>query len=146
MKHRLSRRGLTLALALAAAGPARADDQSVAPTVSVEPVLAAEETIIGQPFAYPGDIPAKVTAVIVSLDPGAETGWHRHDVPLFGYMLEGELTVDYGADGERRYRAGDGLMEAFGTRHNGRNTGAGVARILAVFMGAAGAANTVPMD
>ena len=99
--------------------------------------------MLGQPISYPDEGPAKVTAAIVAMQPGEETGWHKHDVPLFGYILEGEVTVDYGAQGTRVYRAGDALMEAIDLPHNGRNTGKGVARMLAVFMGAEGVANTV---
>ena len=77
------------------------------------------------------------------MQPGEATGWHRHDAPLFAYMLAGELTVDYGGDGRRVYRAGDAFLEAFKSEHNGTNTGAEVAQVLAVFMGAEGVANTV---
>ncbi len=48
--------------------------------------------------------------------------------------------------GARVYRAGDTLMEAVGTLHNGRNSGRTGLRILVVFMGAEGADNTVPMN
>jgi len=44
--------------------------------------------------------------------------------------------------GKRVYRAGDAFMEAIRLSHNGRNTGAGPMRILAVFMGAEGIADT----
>lgn len=105
-------------------------------------LLATSETVIGQAFAYPAGVP-KVTAAIVALAPGQATGWHRHDAPLFAYMLEGELTVDYGPEGVRVYGPGDAFLEAFRTRHDGVSTGAGDARLLAVFMGAEGVANTV---
>jgi len=39
--------------------------------------------------------------VEITLLPGQQTGWHTHPVPLFGYILEGELTVDYGTKGQR---------------------------------------------
>jgi quercetin dioxygenase-like cupin family protein len=58
-------------------------------------------------------------------------------------MLEGELTVDYGPDGKKVYRKGESLIEAFRTEHNGRNTGSEDVRLLAVFIGAEGAENTV---
>jgi quercetin dioxygenase-like cupin family protein len=109
----------------------------------VTELLSTAKTVLGQTLAYPAGAPAKVTAAIVAMQPGAETGWHQHDVPLFGYMLVGELTVDYGAHGTRVYRKGDALMEAIDVPHNGRNTGEGVARIMAVFMGADGVPNTV---
>ena len=53
-----------------------------------------------------------------------QTGWHAQEAPFFAWMLAGELTVDYGLDGSRVYRAGAALIEAFRTRHNGRNSGA----------------------
>jgi len=109
----------------------------------VTALLSTGKTVLGQTVSYPVGAPARVTAAIVAMQPGAETGWHEHDVPLFGYMLEGELTVDYGAKGTRVYRKGDSLVEAIDVPHNGRNTGSGVARILAVFMGADGVPDTV---
>lgn len=138
-----SRRALPLVALglLAVAAPAAAADK-VYPRV--QPLLSTSRTVIGERIAYPTGAPAKVTAVIVTLEPGEQTGWHRHGVPLYGYILEGELTVDYGAHGKRVYRKGDSLMEAINAAHNGRNTGAGVVRVLAVFMGAQGRPNTVP--
>ena len=105
-------------------------------------LLSGSETVLGQEVAYPGGRPL-VTAAIVTMVPGQETGWHQHDVPLFAWMLEGTLTVDYGPDGERVYGAGDALLEAFRSPHNGRNDGTEDVRLLAVFMGAEGVANTV---
>jgi quercetin dioxygenase-like cupin family protein len=107
--------------------------------------LETSETVIGQPITYPPG-QAKVTAAMVAMEPGQETGWHRHEVPLFVFMLEGELTVDYGPDGTRSYRAGDAFVEALGSPHDGRNTGSSPVKLLAVWMGAEGAANTVPLS
>jgi quercetin dioxygenase-like cupin family protein len=138
-------RRLAAALILLAAGCT----QPAPPTpakASATPVLSASATILGQPIAYPGGDP-HVTAVIVTLPPGASTGLHRHDVPLFGYMLEGELTVAYHHPDDtvtrRTYLPGEALIEAIGTPHNGRNTGNGDVRILAVFIGAEGIPNSV---
>lgn len=105
-------------------------------------LLSTSKTVLGQAVAYPTGAPAKVTSVIVTMQPGEETGWHKHDVPMFGYILEGEVTVDYQGHGTRVYRKGDAVMEAIGTAHNGRNSGKVSARILAVFMGADGVPNT----
>jgi len=117
--------------------------QQNTPTASAEVLLTTDKTILGQPFAYPITDAPQVTAAIVTLPPGAETGWHHHDVPLFGYILEGELTVTYEAAGEKLYRSGDALMEALGTPHNGRNETSEPIRILAVFIGAEGVPNSV---
>ncbi|QPM91144.1 cupin domain-containing protein [Pseudooceanicola algae] len=119
------------------AGPAGADDY---PPLDV--LVSSSQTVIGQPFAYPEGV-AKITAAIVSMQPGQTTGLHHHDAPLFAYILEGEITVDYGADGKKTYRAGDAVIEAFGSVHEGENTGAGPMRLLAVFAGSDQAANTL---
>lgn len=107
-------------------------------------LLASGETVVGETIAYPAGAPAKVTAAVLTLAPGASTGWHTHGVPTFGYILEGELTVDYGDKGQRVYRAGDAVLEAIGVAHDGRNTGASPMRILAVFMGAEGLPTSLP--
>jgi quercetin dioxygenase-like cupin family protein len=114
------------------------------PVSSLVPLLASGTTIVGEPIAYPSSAPAKITVAILTLAPGQETGWHTHGIPAFGYILEGELMVDYGAKGERIYKAGDALLEAIVEPHNGRNTGAGPMRILAVFIGAEGLPTSVP--
>jgi quercetin dioxygenase-like cupin family protein len=62
---------------------------------------------------------------------------------MFAYLLEGELTVDHGSDGKRVYAAGDALMEAMSVDHAGRNTGAGLMRILIVYMGASDGRNVI---
>lgn len=130
-------RGAVLLIALSAMPVAAKDNY---PPLDI--LLSSPETVIGQAFEYPGG-EAKITAAIVTMAPGQSTGWHAHPVPLFGYVLEGELTVDYGEDGTRVYKTGDSLIEAFGTLHNGTNTGAGPMRILAVFAGAEGVRNTI---
>lgn len=99
---------------------------------------------MGERIAYPAGAPAKVTAAVVTLAPGQETGWHTHGMPVLGYVLEGELEVDYGEKGVRVYRAGEAVLEAIGVAHNGRNTGVAPMRVLAVFMGADGLKPTEP--
>jgi quercetin dioxygenase-like cupin family protein len=107
-------------------------------------VLSTGNTVTGQPIRYPSGAPAQITAVTITLEPGQQTGWHMHPVPLFGYILEGELTVDYGPKGQRTFVKGEGLAEAMDEAHNGRNTGRGPVTILAVFIGMEGARTTVP--
>jgi quercetin dioxygenase-like cupin family protein len=109
---------------------------------TVASLLSTGQTILSQPIAYPTQSPAKIVSAIVTMLPGEETGWHQHDVPMFGYILEGEVTVTYAGKGTHVYRQGDALMEAIDIPHNGRNTGKIPARILAVFMGADGVPDT----
>jgi quercetin dioxygenase-like cupin family protein len=120
-----------LAAALLVVGPSLTNAKEYK---KVDVLLSTGETILGQEFSYPMGSSAEVTAVIVTLLPGEATGWHEHHVPLFGYMLKGELTVNYGDTGRKIYKKGDALMEAIDHGHDGVNTGAGVMRVLTVFM------------
>jgi quercetin dioxygenase-like cupin family protein len=104
-------------------------------------LLATGTTVVGEPIRYPTAGPAHITASIVTIAPGAPTAYHRHPVPMVAYILEGELTVDYGDHGKRIYRKGDALVEAMDVRHRGMNLGAEIVRLLAVYIGAEGTPN-----
>ena len=108
------------------------------------PLLATGKTVMDEPIVYPTSAPAKLTTGIVAMLPGAETGWHTHGVPLTGLVLEGELTVDYGARGKRTYKAGDSVAEAIGVPHNGRNSGTGIMKLFVVYIGAEGLPTSIP--
>jgi len=111
----------------------------------VAPLLSTGTTIAGEVLHYPASGHAHVTASIVTLAPGVRTVAHKHGVPMFAYILDGEITVDYGDRGKRTYRKGDALMEAMDVPHFGVDSGAAPVRILVVFMGADGAADTIPV-
>lgn len=133
------------AVALLSAGLATgylAADTAPAVYPPVKVLLETESTVIGQPIVYPAGQP-RMTAVLIEMAPGQSTGWHRHDVPLFAWVLEGELTVDYGPDGTRRFDRGAAFVEALGTEHSGTNTGDGPVRLLALFAGADGMRDTI---
>jgi quercetin dioxygenase-like cupin family protein len=109
------------------------------------PLLQAGTDTVGQPIAYPPGTPS-VTAAIVTIPPGGETGWHLHEVPLFVYVLEGAVTVDYGSKGIKVYNSGASLMEAMNWNHNGMNKGTVPVKILAVYMGSSDKTNTAKED
>jgi quercetin dioxygenase-like cupin family protein len=142
------RRHLIIALAMLAsyamATPARALDANAPKDYPAVPLLSTGTTVLGEKIHYPaGD--AHVTAAIVTLAPGGRTILHKHDVPLFAYILEGELTVDYGTHGTRTYKQGQSLMEAMDVAHFGVNNGDKPVRLLAVYMGATGAKDVTPV-
>jgi len=91
---------------------------------AVQPLLQTTVNSLGQPIAYPREGTPEVTALLVEMAPGEETGWHQHPVPLLGYLLAGELTV-YQISGEKRVvRAAEVSLESVGVIHNGVNEGA----------------------
>lgn len=134
--------GLGLAaIALFAAGAA--STRALDGATRVTPLLSTGKTVMDEPIVYPTGAPARLTAAIVEMQPGAETGWHTHGVPLTGLILDGELTVDYGAKGTRTYKKGEAVAEAISIPHNGRNTGSGVMKLFVVYIGADGAATSI---
>ncbi len=119
-----------LTVLLALAGPVAAEG------VKVTPLVEAVTTPDGKPIVYPDGV-GKVTALVVELAPGASTGPHRHPMPVFGYIIDGEVTVESEGHPPRRFTTGQGFMETT-VWHNGVNTGTAPVRILALYLGAEG--------
>jgi quercetin dioxygenase-like cupin family protein len=134
---RSAKASLAFSLTISLGGPCLAQGYPATPLVSTN------RTVVGETIAYPPG-QAVVTSSIITLAPGESTIVHRHGVPLFAYMLQGELTVDYGERGRKVYRQGDAFLEAMQVAHAGKNTGGEQVRILAVFMGAEGQRDVVP--
>ena len=122
------------------------DDGPVTPPISTKIILSSSETILGQKIVYPTGSQALITSAIITFQPGAVTGLHRHDVPLFGYLMQGELTVTYETGEVKTFHPGDSLLEALGTPHSGENTSKGITKIFVVFAGAEGVPNTVSLE
>ena len=98
-------------------------------------LLRTSVNSIGQPIAYPREGTPEVTALLVEMTPGEETGWHQHPVPLLGYILTGELTV-YQATGEKRVVcSGEVSLESVNVIHNGVNEGAAPLKMIVFVAG-----------
>ena len=131
-----------LAVLLFVALPAAAQEAKTTDYPAAVSLLSTDKTAVGESIAYP-DGQAKITSLIVTIAPGAETGFHKHGVPLYVYVLEGEATVDYGDKGKRVYKAGEAFMEAMDTWHNGTNPTDKPVRVLAVYMGGGDAQSVI---
>jgi quercetin dioxygenase-like cupin family protein len=99
--------------------------------VTVETLLDTSQTILNQTLSYPENTPNIVTKII-TIPNGAETGFHTHDEILIGYVMQGEITVDYGEHGKKAYSEGDSLIEVIHILHNGMNLGNIDAKIFVV--------------
>lgn len=128
--------GTLLLTSLTTAALAR--DQGYYP---VQELLVTGKTVVGENIQYPTTGAPKITVAVVTVAPGAPAAFHRHPVPLVAYILEGELTVDYGDKGVKTFRQGDALVEAMNVPHRGMNLGSGIVKLLAVYVGAEGSAN-----
>ncbi len=109
------------------------------------PLLSTGKTVMDETIVYPTGAPAKLTTGIVTMNPGDETGWHTHGVPVTGIVLEGALTVDYGDKGMKVFREGESIAEAISVPHNGKNLGTTPMRLFVVFIGTEGQETTRPV-
>ena len=120
---------------------ARADGYSG--DVRVRVLLKTDTTSLGQPVEYPDVDQAEVTAIEVIIPPGSETGWHRHPVPGYGYILAGTLTLETEEGKTFVLGPGSAFAEVVKSRHNGRNTGTEAVKLVAFFTGEVGRPFTV---
>lgn len=121
--------------------PACATDYNSGVTVRV--LKKTSVTGNGQKITYPQTDKAEVTAMIVDLPPGAETGWHKHPVPVYAYVVSGNLSVDLEDGKQLSFGAGEAVIEVVNTLHNGRNRGSEPVRLVVFYLGAEGTPNVV---
>jgi quercetin dioxygenase-like cupin family protein len=110
---------------------------------SYTPVLQSGTTAGGKTIAYPKTDSAEVTALMLAIGPGGETGRHMHPYPTFVYVLEGAIEVEMDGGVVHPYKAGDSFLEVVNTWHNGKNKGTTPAKVLVVFAGVHGKPNLV---
>ena len=118
----------------AAAVPVKTD---YAAAVKVTRLLKTTTDAAGRALAYPtpADGQAEVTALLVEIAPGGQTGWHKHPLTCFAYVLEGEIEVTL-ADGRMNViKAGEALSEVVALEHNGVNRGTAPVKLVMFVLG-----------
>jgi hypothetical protein len=103
------------------------------------------QTVLDQLLQYPIGTQAQVSSAVLTFAPGASTGLHKHEAPLYVYVLEGTITVTYEGGIVKEYSQGSAILEAVGVAHNGENKTDKPVKLLVVNMGAEGVANTVTL-
>ena len=66
--------------------------------------------------------------------PGASAGWHTHDGHEIGYVLEGSALFEVEGQPPVVLKPGDHYHAEPGKRHDVRNSGAGPAKALAIYL------------
>ena len=91
---------------------------------------------------YPkGD--AKITALVVEMQPQAKMQMHYHEVPSFGYILEGKITVQSESGDIQTFSKGDVVIEMINKKHSGFNPGDTVTKFIVFYMGTENLKNTI---
>lgn len=116
---------------------ALAAPRSAPPKITAAKLMDATENIIGQKIAYPNGSP-EIQSEIIVIPPGQATEWHTHAVPMYAYLFEGELSIDYGEQGIKTLKKGEAMLEAQNWPHRGKNISKSAAKVLVVYMGAVG--------
>jgi quercetin dioxygenase-like cupin family protein len=110
--------------------------------VKVTLIKKATTASNGQKLSYPGAGNPEVTALIVEIPPGGNTGWHSHPIPVYAYVLSGSLTVEMDHSGPYRFKEGDALFEVIDTPHIGRNPGKEPVKLMVFYTGVEGTPST----
>jgi quercetin dioxygenase-like cupin family protein len=134
---------LLMALTFLSPSPTIARDYAQA---TVETLAVTSTNYAGQSLNYPQSGTPEVTALIVHMPPGSSTGWHKHPVPVYAYMLEGELTVRTENGVEKRFVKGEPIIEVLNLMHNGTNTGKETASLVVFYAGFKGVPNVIKAD
>jgi quercetin dioxygenase-like cupin family protein len=111
--------------------------------ILIEQVLKTDTTTTGQKISYPSFSDNEVTMLKITIPPGASTGWHKHEIPVFAYMVEGTLTVEYENHKPVVFTKNSSIAEVKGTYHNGTNKGTENAVIIAIYLGEKGKLNSI---
>lgn len=106
-------------------------------SVTVSTLLKTSHSWDGTPLQYPAG-QAEVTGMLIEIAPGAETGWHLHQIPSFGMVLAGELEVRLQDGRVKRLKSGDALAEVVNTLHNGRSVGSVPVKLVVFYTGTVG--------
>ena len=106
-------------------------------------LIDQEITVLDQVVEYPKKGTAQISSAISTLEPGQETGWQLHRIPVLVYVMSGTYTVEYEAGVTKEFPAGSSFMQAVKTNYNGINKGEETVQLMTVYMGAAGKRNVV---
>jgi quercetin dioxygenase-like cupin family protein len=77
----------------------------------------------------------KITVMTVDIAPRAKTGWHSHPVPVYAYVMSGQLTVEIEGGAKTKFKKGDAIIEVVNVRHNGINNGKIPVRLVVFYTG-----------
>jgi len=91
--------------------------------IVIETLLRSDTSYGRQKLVYPTGDSIETTVAKVIVPPGASTDWHKHDYPLYGYLIQGELTVERKGYPPFLMKAGSAYAEVVGVWHNGTNNG-----------------------
>jgi quercetin dioxygenase-like cupin family protein len=114
--------------------------------VKVTLIKKATTASNGQKLSYPCTGKPEVTALIVEIPPGGNTGWHNHPFPVYAFVLSGVLTVEVDPGNSYQIKEGDVLFEVVNTAHLGKNLGKEPVKLVVFYTGIEDTPNTLKVS
>ncbi|MDD3250531.1 MAG: cupin domain-containing protein [Smithellaceae bacterium] len=109
-------------------------------------ILQTEKMSNGEPIDYLDTDRPQVTVMTVDIAPDSSTGWHSHPMPVYAYVLAGQLTVEIEGGKTAEFREGDAIIEVVNLRHNGTNHGKVPVKLVVFYLGAKDVSNVIRAD
>ncbi|MGP0823210.1 cupin domain-containing protein, partial [Serratia sp. CY81489] len=113
------------------ASPYTAAHNDGTPGINVEKLLETEKSWDGVLYKeYPKGTP-QLSVLKITVAPNTSLAWHEHPIPNAAYVLNGVLTVEKKATGEKRLlKAGEVLPEMVDSAHRGYTGEEGVTLVV----------------
>ena len=109
-------------------------------------ILRAETMSNGEPIDYLDTDRPQVTVMMVDIAPGSSTGWHSHPMPVYAYVMAGQLTVEIEGGKTAEFKEGDAIIEVVKLKHNGTNHGKVPVKLVVFYLGAKDVSNVIRAD
>ena len=106
--------------------------------LNIKELLRTDTTSIGQKITYPNFDNPEVTMLKITIPPGKSTGWHKHNIPVFAYVVKGTLTVELEDHQIKKFKEESTFAEMRDTYHNGTNMEDTDLILIAIYMGGKG--------
>jgi quercetin dioxygenase-like cupin family protein len=130
----------------AEAAPASGQEENVNVGVtSVDIIPATSTNVLGEPITFPTGTP-ELASWIATFEKGGRSSRHQHPVPMYVYVLEGELEVRPESGEPYRIAEGEAIIEPQDTTVQAFNVADGPTKILVVAMAAQGQPSGVNVD
>ena len=114
--------------------------------LNIKELLRTDTTSIGQKITYPDFADPEVTMLKITIPPGKSTGWHKHNIPVFAYVVKGTLTVELEDHREMKFNEESTFAEMRNTYHNGKNMEDSDLVLIAIYMGGKGQKLSIPKE
>jgi quercetin dioxygenase-like cupin family protein len=109
-------------------------------------ILQTDKMSNGEPIDYLDAEHPQVTVMVVDIPPGAQTGWHSHPMPVYAYVLAGQITVHVEGGKAFEFKEGEALVEVVKLQHNGINQGKVPVKLVVFYLGAKDVPNVIKSD